>query len=666
MRSAYNNSPHCSLDPVRLALLAGRRASNSTILNMRIWLSLLLVALSVLPSVAAEASESGEQQSIRLAITLDDLPWVGPLPSGDTAQQALERIAAVLRVHDAPATGFVVCNRAVEDEATLHAWAAWGNTLGNHSAAHRDLNRTPVDEWVADVAACDDYLERFGEAKLPLFRFPFLHEGDTSEKRARVVRALDELGLSKAHVTVDNSEWILTRAHARALAAGDARARRAVGDAFIKHILAAMHHADEVARRKVGRPVAQVLLLHANSVVEDYLDELLLALRKSGVEFISVNDALADPVYSRTDEYVGPKGLSWLYRMQPQSADDVAWDDAQADAISQRFDSEHTNLQAAAVSEQLVATQSLQSLVEVAGKSNRMRSLIVAQRGKPVVEAYFNGAGPQQAANLKSVTKSVLATLIGVALDEGWIADIDDQIGRYLPDRFESNDVNARITLRELLTMTSGLPPIGYGEVQASDDWVAAVLTAERRIDEDGNAFRYDTPVLQLLTEVLTNASGTTATELFNQHIAAPTGMELAYWRSDSQGLELGGNDAYLRPRDLLALGELYRNGGKLGDRTVLSQDYVLAATSHQSTPKVSAINHGTLPTHGYGFLWWLITAGDTTAFAALGHGGQLIAVVPEHELTVVMTSRWPMASSAEHYEHMARLLDELIAALSG
>ena len=631
---------------------------------MRVWQSLLWVALSALPGVGAVASESGEHQNIRLAITLDDLPWVGPLPPGDTTQQALERIAAVLRVHDAPATGFVVCNRAVNDETALRAWAAWGNTLGNHSAAHRDLNRTPVDEWVADVVACDDYLQRFGDATLPLFRFPFLHQGDTAGKRARARRELEDLGLSNAHVTVDNSEWILTRAHARALAAGDARARRAVGEAFIKHIVAAVRHADDVARRKVGRPVAQVLLLHANTVVEDYLDELLLALRRSGVQFISISDALADPVYTRADEYIGPKGLSWLYRMEPHSVDDVAWDDAQASAISQRFDPEYTNLQATVISEQVVATGSMQPLVELAGQSDRMRSLIVEQRGEPVVEAYFNGAGPRQAANLKSVTKSLLATLVGVALDEGWIADIDDHIGRYLPDRFEHNDINARITVRELLTMTSGLPPLGYGEVQASGDWVAAVLAAQRRIDKDGNAFRYDTPVLQLLTQVLTNASGTTATDLFNRHIAAPIGTELAYWRTDAQGLELGGNDAYLRPRDLVALGELYRNGGKVGDRTVLSADYVRAATSAQATPRVSAINHGTLPVHGYGFLWWLITVGDMAAFAALGHGGQMIAVVPEHELTVVMTSRWPMASSAEHYEHMAQLLDALIAAL--
>jgi CubicO group peptidase (beta-lactamase class C family)/peptidoglycan/xylan/chitin deacetylase (PgdA/CDA1 family) len=633
---------------------------------MGIWQTLLWVALSALPGVAAVASESDERQDIRLAITLDDLPWVGPLPAGDSAQQALERIAAVLRVHDAPATGFVVCNRAREDEGALRAWAAWGNTLGNHSAAHRDLNRTPVDEWVAGVVACDDYLQRFGDATLPLFRFPYLHQGDTAEKRARARRTIEELGLSNAHVTIDNSEWILTRAHAQALAAGDARARRAVGNAFVEHIVAAVHHADKVARRKAGRPVAQVLLLHANTVVEDYLDELLLALRKSGVQFISAEDALSDPVYARADEYVGSKGLSWLYRMEPQSADDVAWDDAQASAISHRFDPGHTNLQATTISEQLVATESMQSLVELAGRSDRMRSLIVAQRGEPVVETYFNGAGPQQAANLKSVTKSLLATLVGVALDQGWIAGIDDHIGRYMHDRFENNDVNAGITLRELLTMTSGLPPIGYGEVQASGDWVAAVLAADRRIDKDGNPFRYDTPVLQLLTQVLTNASGMTATELFDRYIAAPDGPRLAYWRTDAQGLELGGNDAYLRPRDLLELGELYRNGGKVGDRTVLSPDYVRAATSPQSTPKVSAINHGTLPVHGYGFLWWLITAGDTPAFAALGHGGQLIAVVPEHELTVVMTSRWPMASSAEHYEHMAQLLDAVIAALSG
>jgi peptidoglycan/xylan/chitin deacetylase (PgdA/CDA1 family) len=273
-----------------------------------------------------------------LAITLDDLPWVGPLPEGDTAAlQGLGRIAAVLRAHDAPATGFVVCEHAARNEAPLRAWAAGGYGLGNHSWAHRDLNGLSVEAWRKSVRRCDDYLKRYGSAYAPFFRYPMLHEGDTRAKRDGAAAVLAALGLRTAHVTVDNSGWLLTQADARALRAGDAALREAVRRAFVRHIVAAVEHADRVARRKVGRPVAQVLLLHANTLVDHGLDSLLTALSARGVEFVSLQEALRDPVYERPDDYVGRKGLSWLYRIAPASPEDARWDDAQADSIRSRF-----------------------------------------------------------------------------------------------------------------------------------------------------------------------------------------------------------------------------------------------------------------------------------------------------------------------------------------
>ncbi len=226
-------------------------------------------------------------RDLPLAITLDDLPWVGPLPEGDTAAiQGLGRIAAVLRAHRAPATGFVVCEHAARNEAPLRAWAAGGSSLGNHSWAHRDLDGLSVEAWSRSVRRCDDYLKRYGSAYAPFFRFPMLHQGDTRAKR-------------------DGA--------------------------------AAVEHADRVARRKVGRPVAQVLLLHANTLVDHGLDSLLTALETRGVEFVSLQAALLDPVYALPDDYVGRKGLSWLYRIAPASPEDARWDDARADSIRSRF-----------------------------------------------------------------------------------------------------------------------------------------------------------------------------------------------------------------------------------------------------------------------------------------------------------------------------------------
>ena len=631
----------------------------------------MTVRLIVLLLACATLASAETREPIRLAITVDDLPWVGPLPPGDTAQQAIDRISAVLRVHDAPATGFVVCDRAQADDSALRTWIDWGNTLGNHSAAHRDLNTTPVDEWLADVAECDRFLEQYGAAHGSWFRFPLLHQGDTKEKRDEVASALDRMGLVNAHVTVDTSEWILTRAHATALVREDARLRHEVGEEFVRHITAAVRHADQVAHRKLGRAVPQVLLLHANTLVDDHLDRLLLALRNDGVEFIDLATALQDPAYERADGFAGRKGLSWLYRMEPASPGDVAWDDAEAEAIEARFSEALEARETAGadtgpgrISWQRLAPDApawLARLAALAANSERMRSLLVMHRGELIGETYFNGAGPETPVNLKSVTKTLVSSLVGVALHQGWIDSVDDPIGRYLPERYQQDSTKASITIRQLLTMASGLTPTGYGEVQRSDDWVATVLS--RPVEPAlRDHFRYDTPVLQLLSLVLEQASGRNLVQVANETLLEPLGSEIAYWRRDASDLPLGGNDAFLLPRGLIQLGELYRRGGSMNGQRLLDADFVQASITPQIQTGEPTINHGTLPVRGYGYLWWLLDIGNDDVYAALGHGGQILAISPARELVVLMTSRWPSASSTEHYHHLTAVLTEVLA----
>ncbi len=616
---------------------------------------------------AFAAEKPSENAAIQLAITIDDLPWVGPLPEGDSANDALTRIAAILRVHQAPATGFVVSDRAEQDEQPIQTWANWGFSLGNHSAAHRDLNRTPVESWLIDVTRCDEYLKKFSSAYTPYFRFPMLHQGNTPEKRAEVSKTLQKMGLQTAHVTVDNSEWILTQAHARALAAQNAPLRREVGREFIRHIAAAVENADKVARRKVGLSVPQILLLHANTLVEDHLDGLLLELRARNIEFITLEKALADPVYSRPDQYVGPKGLSWLYRMQPLSVNDVRWDDAEAAAIRNRFAAALADDTKSESPDRISfhklspsAPDGLAAILEEAGESERMRSLLVMHKGELLAETYYNGAGPETAANLKSVTKSLTAALVGVALRKGWIESVDDSVGRYLSKHYEMAPEKAAVTIRQLLTMSTGLEPVNYGVIQQSDDWVKTLLEQPINSERKG-VFAYDTPVLQLLTAVLAKASGMSVSELAQRELFTPLGAQLIHWRVDSQNFELGGNDAYLRPRDLIKLGELYRLGGKFSGREILPETFVCASIDKQIMPRVKMANHKTLPVRGYGYLWWLLDLNGEPTYAALGHGGQILLVSPQRELVVLMTSRWPSASSTAHYQHLTRILAEKI-----
>jgi CubicO group peptidase (beta-lactamase class C family) len=121
----------------------------------------------------------------------------------------------------------------------------------------------------------------------------------------------------------------------------------------------------------------------------------------------------------------------------------------------------------------------------------------------------------------------------------------------------------------------------------------------------------------------------------------------------------MGGNDAYLTASDLARMGELVRRGGEWQGRRVVTSAWLDRMLAPQVVPADPTINHGTVPVRGYGYLWWLVELGGEPGFAALGHGGQYLAIFPGRELTVVVTSHWPGPSSSEHYRHVRELFTE-------
>lgn len=291
------------------------------------------------PEAPAGAAVPRAEEPIagRLAVTIDDLPWVGARPPGESRVEATRRLLAALQENGAPATGFVNCGRVQPGTPVLRLWLDAGMDLGNHTAEHLDLNRAPVDAWLADLRSCHAFARELTGEPIVYFRYPYLHRGPTSERYAAARAALDSLDSPIAAVTIDTSDWILAAAYADALRAGDDARAEAIGAALVEHVARQAAHYREVARRKVGRDVAHVLLLHANALEADYLSEVLERLRADGFRFVPLADALEDAVYDRPDDYIGPEGLSWLYRMEPATPEMAEWDDREAARLRALF-----------------------------------------------------------------------------------------------------------------------------------------------------------------------------------------------------------------------------------------------------------------------------------------------------------------------------------------
>ena len=266
----------------------------------------------------------------------------------------------------------------------------------------------------------------------------------------------------------------------------------------------------------------------------------------------------------------------------------------------------------------------------------RLNALIVARGGEVAVAEAFRGPGLDTPVNVKSVSKSVIAALVGIAIDRGVLEGPDQTVGDLLADRIPPGADRgvAEITVGNLLSLQSGLDRTSgrnYGRWVQSDDWVAHVLSRPF-VDRPGGRMLYSTGNTHLLSAILTRASGRSTLALARAWLGTPLGIDIPAWDRDPQGIYLGGNNMAFSPRDLLRFGETYRRGGVFDGERVLSEDWVRTSW----TPRTRSPFSG----DAYGFGWFLRDAGGGRLAAyARGFGGQFVIVVPSLEMTVVVTS---------------------------
>jgi len=161
-------------------------------------------------------------------------------------------------------------------------------------------------------------------------------------------------------------------------------------------------------------------------------------------------------------------------------------------------------------------------------------ALVVARDGNLVYERYFDGQEADEPINVRSVTKSVVSTLIGIALANGDLASLDEPIGDPIPDRIPDNadPRTPEITVRHLLTMTSGLAwsaGSDYPDLIASDDWVTLTLS-QPVVAEPGTTYVYNSGGSHLLSVILTEVTGQDTAEFAQERLFGPLGIVPGEW----------------------------------------------------------------------------------------------------------------------------------------
>jgi peptidoglycan/xylan/chitin deacetylase (PgdA/CDA1 family) len=236
-----------------------------------------------------------------------------------------EDLLATFAEHGVPAVGFVNEGKLEKEREVdafrlglLERWLNAGLELGNHGYAHLDLHRVSPEDWQADVIRGEVETRKLVEASggsLRYFRHPFLHVGMTAELQNEISAFLGSRGYTVAPVTIDNGEWIYGRAYARAFNDDDEELKIRLGQDYVRYMLEVVRFYEGQSQAIVGRAIPHVLLIHAYALNADWLDRLLDELEQRGYRWVSLEEALEDPVYTRAiDGWTGQGGISWLHR----------------------------------------------------------------------------------------------------------------------------------------------------------------------------------------------------------------------------------------------------------------------------------------------------------------------------------------------------------------
>ncbi len=347
-----------------------------------IFISIILVFLSIAcSSKNIIVKNDTPSYTKKIALTIDDLPFADNLNilTKNEQKKFFNKILEILTKHHIHATCFVIGkNLTKEWYGLIKELLKRGNSLGNHTYSHIDLNKFSAKYYInnirkcnnrivsalknenyltlqnshldsSDLAETDLYLvsadENFiypalhiknekeifklitadkqniknllGKEKLEYvryFRYPFLHRGQIKSKRDSVYNFFKKNGYKIAPVTITSNDWKFNDKFMKAYVAGNTDLMNSIGEKYFEHVKWETKDASDYSLYKMNREVNQVLLIHMNLINAKYLDKILTWYEKQGWEFVNLNTALKDDLYQRRDGYIGTNGIPWLYR----------------------------------------------------------------------------------------------------------------------------------------------------------------------------------------------------------------------------------------------------------------------------------------------------------------------------------------------------------------
>jgi CubicO group peptidase (beta-lactamase class C family) len=258
----------------------------------------------------------------------------------------------------------------------------------------------------------------------------------------------------------------------------------------------------------------------------------------------------------------------------------------------------------------------------------------------PSTHPFYQG---REVHSLQSVTKSVTATLIGIAITRGEIESVDASLLSFF-ESYDLSGVEERLyeaTLEDLLTMRTGIEwheqdrPLDETnttlQLERSDDWIQ--FTLDQPMDANpGEKWVYSSGGSHLMSGIIKAATGQFIDAYAEEHLFGPLGINDYHWKKTPKGYPDTEGGLYLEAEQLAKIGYLYLQGGVWEGRRILDADYAAQATAI----RVERVNN---PGWGYGYQWWRLDQDGVEIWAGLGFGGQFLFILPEYDLIGVVNS---------------------------
>ena len=306
-----------------------------------------------------------------------------------------------------------------------------------------------------------------------------------------------------------------------------------------------------------------------------------------------------------------------------------------------------------------------------ASELEKIYSVLVVKNGRLIGEDYFNEGSVAQKALVQSATKSVTSALVGIALDQGCLSSIDQNMFAYFPEYADrvSDSRKREITIQDMLQMRAGFPPEESDQALWKAVWSGNYdhLVVDFPLTHDpGTTFQYSNLTAHWLGIIVARACDTDLESLGRDYLFQPLGAEVGRWRKDLDGYNWGAGELHLTARDAAKFGLLYLQDGEFEGNQIISAEWV--HDSLQTYAEDAYENISGFKDIGYGYQWWSATVGDYPVNFAWGHGGQLIVLIDELDMVVVVTAD-PFyevygSQSWKHEEANFKLVADFIASL--